>query len=144
MDRFEVDANILVEILVNSQKRPLSNHLKKVLLMLSQGKLEFEVEQLVIHETLYVLDKHYGFTREERADAIWKFLNVKGVEASDIVRNAVKVYKATNLDFADIFLAEKSKSKGTKVLTWDKGFKKMDAEYYTPKQVTISEEATLF
>jgi len=71
----------------------------------------------VIAEVVYVLDKRYNLPRSDIFDVIIDVLD--DTECDDtIIRERVRVFSATRLDFVDCLLFARSKS--NEILTFDK------------------------
>lgn len=57
------------------------------------------------------------------------------VGATTAMKEAVKKFATVNLDIVDLYLTELNRENGLPVLSWDKGFEKLDCEHYSPKEI---------
>ncbi|MFC4602022.1 PIN domain-containing protein [Cohnella hongkongensis] len=110
---------------------------KRLLGELAAGRVGLVFTDAVIEEMFYVLNKSYGKSRTEISAGITALLAVEGIESTSAIREAVKLYGTMNLDIVDIKLSVLSKELGLPVLTWDKGFKHLSCEYYSPAELSI-------
>ena len=69
---------------------------------------------LVVAETIYVLESFYEARREQVADAIRALLALDSVHSVDspLLLRAVEVYETDRLDFADAYLVAGAESTG--------------------------------
>jgi predicted nucleic-acid-binding protein len=72
-----------------------------------RGDLVLVIAEIVIAETVWVLQSFYGFSRGEIARPLQALLSHDGLEAPDkgILFMALNLYAERNVDFADAILA---------------------------------------
>ncbi|MDX2221666.1 MAG: type II toxin-antitoxin system VapC family toxin [Rhodospirillaceae bacterium] len=117
------DTNILVRYVVRDD--PIQNTIADRLLEndLSPENPGF-VNHIVLVEFVWVLDRTYRFSRDRIARALDELLNSERlvIERQHIVERALKIYKSTRLDLADILINYVNEMYGcTSTLTLDRG-----------------------
>lgn len=132
--RFIADTNILVRLLTNDddgQVRILTN-------LLEQGKCTLYVVPVVIIETYWVLKSVYKFDKLSITQALLDLIESEEVqmEEEEVILLTLQKFSQINVDLVDIYLAEKAKSVGEPILSWNrKHFKKLDCEFYSPEDL---------
>ena len=66
------------------------------------------------------------------------FIESDGVELEEetIIQRVLNAFHKVNVDFVDVYLAEKSKVLELPIITWNhKDFKKLECEYYRPQDI---------
>lgn len=134
MQKYLADTNIIIRTLVD-EGTPMNRKTIELLEEVNAGNAELIVEDLVVVEAAWVLKAVYKVDRVTIAKALLQFLNSKGVDCSKTILTVLRTHQLHNLDLVDIYLAETSKFHNIPVVTWDGGFKKLDAEYYNPGQI---------
>jgi predicted nucleic acid-binding protein len=79
-----------------------------------RAETELLLTDLVVAETVYVLESFYEAPRAQVAEAVRSLLalpSVVGVDAADLLR-AVEVYEVDRLDFAEAYLVARAESSG--------------------------------
>lgn len=134
MHKLIVDTNILLRIFVkegNEQNKETFKVLEKV----NNGGLILIISNEVVIEAVWVMESYYKFDREVISYAIKQLMESDGVEYNKYMYEAIINYKDSRCDIVDLYLASLSSMTSTGILTWDKDFKKLDCEYYTPDQI---------
>jgi Predicted nucleic-acid-binding protein, contains PIN domain len=153
MRRFIADANIGMRILVGDRDiaaaetpekaemlRAMYEDTRALLTQVSDGKVTLYFPDAVVEEMIFVLSKVYNLDREYISRKILTLLEADNIESTDTIRRALSQYATTNLDIVDIKLGVLSKELGSPVLTWDKGFSKLNFEYYSPRDIIDTED----
>jgi predicted nucleic acid-binding protein len=86
-------------------------------------ELELLLTDLVVAETVYVLESFYEAPREQVAEAIRSLLALESVVSVDtaLLLRAVEVYETDRLDFAEAYLVACSESTGiNKIASFDR------------------------
>ena len=118
-----VDTNVLVRLLARDdgdQVRAAENFIAK-------GAW---VSQLVLAETLWVLDSVYDLSRAQIATAVEMLLNHRelSVQDADVVTTALAHYRRRSaVEFSDCLVLEIARKAGhLPVITFDRNFAKLD------------------
>jgi predicted nucleic-acid-binding protein len=99
------------------------------------GEIVLVVPEVVAIECVWVLKSYYELDRETISDALTGFLSADGIECNKEIIEGLEIYKDSSLDIVDIYISILSNRDRISVLTWDKGFKKLNCEYYAPSDV---------
>jgi len=104
-----VDTNVLVRHLTGEPPRQATAATSYL-----GSASELLLTDLVVAETVYVLDSFYGFAREQVADAVRALLTFESVVAVDVpmLLRAVEVYERDRLDFAEAYLVACAETTG--------------------------------
>ncbi len=118
-----VDTNILVRIFVDDPKHPEQSG--KARKLVSQYKKVY-VTQVVQVETVWVLNRAYGFSRADIEMVLKKMLNNQAfnLENEVVFTLAVQQYNDSNIDFSDAIILQKSIQNNLKLLSFDKKLQK--------------------
>jgi predicted nucleic-acid-binding protein len=111
-----VDSNIVLRFLLND----IPSQTAKAKQVLSNPPVY--VSDVVVTETVYVLEKSLGYGRKHVASLIRVLLSVPGLVYSDhLLPNVIKMYESKrSLSFVDCFLATEAAAFGSKLYTFDK------------------------
>ena len=125
MKTFVVDTNIILRFLLNDIPKQ-TEEVKKQIKLAKEGKIELIIHSVVIFETIYALNKVYGFPKEQVADGVKKFIAFKYIKILDreVIDEALDLFLIKNLSFADCFLYKLSYQLDASVLTFDKKLSK--------------------
>lgn len=118
------DTNILIRLFVKDDDAQI----EQLVRLIEQGNTTFYILSLVIIEAYWVLRKVYGFEKEAILQVLESFVESDGVELEeDILMQRVFVrFREVNVDFVDVYLAEKSRFTELPILTWNaKDFRKL-------------------
>lgn len=130
-----VDTNILIRLFVNDDDTQIEQLVK----IIEQGNITFFVLSIVLVEAYWVLRRVYGFEKEAILQVFEDFIESTGVELEEetIIQRTLSTFHKVNVDFVDVYLAEKAKSLDQPILTWNhKDFRKLDCEFFRPQDVT--------
>lgn len=128
-----LDTNIIIRA-VTGHPPEMAAKVPPILKQAEQGEIELVVPSVVVAESVYVLEK-LGYSRDQVAYALRAFYSIQGVllEESNVILTALIDYERTNVDFADAYLAAKSKLMDGSVLTWNaKDFNKLGCQCEKP------------
>lgn len=128
------DTNILIRLFVKDD----DTQIEQLVRLIELGDTTFYILSLVIIESYWVLRKVYGFEKEAVLHVFEDFIEADGVELEeDILMQRVLIrFREVNVDFVDVYLAEKSRSLELPILTWNsKDFRKLDCEFYRPQDI---------
>ena len=95
---------------------------------ISGGTVRAEINDAVLAECVYVLDKYYAIPRNEIADALIGVMSLTGISNSNKseILNALLKYKSTGCDIVDCLLAVHS-SPERPVVSFDKDIEQLKA-----------------
>lgn len=133
--RFFLDTNVLLRyFLVDSAESPACAQL---IAMAEDGSLLVATSSMVLLEMQFVLQKLYGFAREEAAailELVLSIRNLQLVETTDS-RQALEWHKDLNIKYADCLIASQVPSKAVFV-SYDQEFKTFkQLQQLQPEQV---------
>ena len=113
-----VDTNIILRVILrdNEELSPLAREILKT--------NECYVLPEVIPEAVYVLNKVYGFNRQDIAHAILQLLPLVVVKDVRLTRLALNYFSELNFDYVDCILLARNKLYGRQVATLDKKLEK--------------------
>lgn len=149
MDKYIADANIGLRLLVGSKDiataktaehkdklQEMFDYTVKVAEKVEKGEVSLLFPDAVIEEMVFTLKSYYNLDRDVISASILELLEVENVESSATVRETLRQFATVNLDFVDIKLGVLSTEQKLPVLTWDKGFKKLNGcEHYAPSEI---------
>jgi predicted nucleic acid-binding protein len=133
-----IDTNIFIRVLVKDNERFFQD-CKKLLTLISKGKINAFTSALVLSEVNWVLEGYYQFEKEkviEGLRGILKLKNLKFVEKFGLPL-AVKLYEKYSVKFIDALIASNPKiyKKETIVVSYDKDFDKIGIKRKEPLQI---------
>ena len=113
-----VDTNILIRFIIDDNKElaDIAEHILK--------PNECYVLPEVIPEAVYVLNKVYGFNRQDIAHAILQLLPLVVVKDVRLTRLALNYFSELNFDYVDCILLARNKLYGHQIATLDKKLEK--------------------
>lgn len=113
-----VDTNIILRVILrdNEELSPLAREILKT--------NECYVLPEVIPEAVYVLNKVYGFNRQDIAHAILQLLPLVVVKDVRLTRLALNYFSELNFDYVDCILLARNKLYGHQIATLDKKLEK--------------------
>ncbi|AGA70507.1 putative nucleic-acid-binding protein, contains PIN domain [Desulfitobacterium dichloroeliminans LMG P-21439] len=129
-----VDTNILIRLFTKDD----DPQIEQLVRLMEQGDIVFHVLSIVLIEAYWVLHKVYNFNKETILRVFEDFIEADGIELDEegLVQRILARFRGVNVDFVDIYLAEKSRSSRLPVLTWNaKDFRKLECEFYRPQDL---------
>ena len=93
-----------------------------------------ELEDVVLAETIWVLEKRARVPRFEIARTLSDLLVFQGIRyrGKRVGLQALTFFGSTNCDIADCMLAARAKSRGAKVVSFDNDFSKLQCSWEEP------------
>jgi len=128
------DTNILIRLFVKDD----DVQIEQLVRLIEQGGTTFYVLSLVLIEAYWVLRRVYSFERDVILRVYEDFIESDGVELEEdsLMQRVLARFRGVNVDFVDVYLAEKSRSLELPILTWNsKDFKKLNCEFYRPQDL---------
>ena len=135
MNKFYVDTNVLIRLIVKDDESKFKTILKLVE-KVENNEMTLIVPTIVIAECCWLLRSFYKLDKSLVSEYLINIIESENIEAEEnITVDALQLYSEKNVDFADALLSLKSK-KSIPVLTWDKkDFKKLNCEYFIPNDL---------
>lgn len=120
------DANIILR-LVLTDNEALSSVARKIFEGGKSGEYKIYVDEVVLAECVWVLTSFYKKKREDISQVLSKILSFEYMAnpSGEWMKEALSIYKATNLSFADCWLMVLSKNQGFKMETFDLKLKRV-------------------
>lgn len=128
------DTNILIRLFVKDDDAQI----EQLVQIIEQGGTTLYILSLVLIETYWVLRSVYKFKKEVIVRVFEDFIESDGVELEEdsLMQRVIARFREVNVDFVDVYLAEKSRSMELPILTWNaKDFRKIDCEFYRPQDI---------
>ena len=123
-----LDTNVLVRLLVRDDK-PQFDKVVKFMDSLTASNPGFVCREVLL-ELVWVLERTYGFNRDQISQAINGIIDSKEIYVEDVnrVRLVNSQYKVSSHGFSDLMvLSITIKSGSTEVVTFDKRFSQLDS-----------------
>ncbi|MDH2903444.1 MAG: PIN domain-containing protein [Actinomycetota bacterium] len=113
-----VDTNILVRHLIGDPPKMAAQATAFL-----QRESELLVADLIVAETVYVLESFYEVERSEISQAVQSLIVMESVSVVDapLLLRAVEIYEHDHLDFAEAYLVASAESTGvSKIASFDR------------------------
>jgi predicted nucleic-acid-binding protein len=116
-----IDTNIIIRFLIGDHEEHLIES-TRIFEAIETGKLEVEILDVVLMETLVVLTKFYDLPKTEVVTDLKAILAMEGVINSNkvILSDALSLSVAKNMDFVDALICTKYKLQGYDWLSFDR------------------------
>lgn len=126
MKVYLVDTNVFLRFFLKDHPAHFAKA-KRYFTQATQGKIKLVLVPQVVFEINYVLKKVYLLTNKKIATLLTNTINSPYIHTDnqEILVDSLKIYKNKNVDLVDIYLYQLSKHRKTKILTFDKDFKKL-------------------
>ncbi len=132
--RYLVDTNSLLRFLTGEPvKQALA--VKKLFAAAAAGEIILDVSPVIVAETIYTLLSFYELERKEAVENLRTLLQQRGVKVRDgaQVFSALERLRATNVGFADAYLAAGGADENVPVVSFDRDFDKFkDVKRFEP------------
>ena len=115
MNKCFVDTNLFIRYLTNDDP-VLADRVEKLLDEASSGNIALISTELVMAETVWVLESSYNLTHIQITPLLRSILATLGLEIinGDIVSGALVLYEQKNIDFVDAYIAVLMEKRGIK------------------------------
>jgi predicted nucleic-acid-binding protein len=102
MSKCFVDTNLFIRYLTNDEPE-LADRVEKLLDQAGAGELQLITTELVIAETVWVLESSYKLKNREVAPLVRGISATPGLEVvyADMISRALMLYELQNIDFVD-------------------------------------------
>jgi len=129
-----LDANVLLRFLLGDD--PAQSARASALMKRIEDSEEYaEIEEVVLAETVWVLEKKARIPRLEIARSLSGVLSLRGMlyRSKRLAIEALSRYGASNFDIADCLIAVRARAKKTKVYSFDvTDFKRLGCAWEEP------------
>jgi len=121
-----IDSNIIIRFLVGDHEEHLIES-TRIFEEIESGKIEVEMLDVVLMETLFALTKFYGLPKAEVVLDLKAILAMQGVINSNkvILFDTLSLFADKNVDFVDALICAKSKLQGYDWLSFDRDISKI-------------------
>ena len=128
-----LDANVILRFVLgdDASQSPRAHAFMK---RLESAHEQAELEDVVLAETIWVLEKRAHVPRFEIARTLSDLLAFPGIRyrGKRVGLQALTFFASTNCDIADCLLAARAKSRRAKVVSFDQDFEKLDCAWEEP------------
>ena len=117
-----VDTNLFIRYLTNDDPKK-ADRVEQLLSEAAVGKVRLVTAELVLAETVWVLESSYGLTSAEVAPLIRAILATPGLDVinAPLVARALEHYELRNVDFIDGYIAAVMEKQGiSELYSFDK------------------------
>lgn len=117
-----VDTNLFIRYLTNDDPKK-ADRVERLLSEAAAGKVRLVTAEMVIAETVWVLESSYGLKNGEVAPLIRGILATPGLDVlnASLVARALEYYEAKNIDFIDGYIAAVMEKQGiTELYSFDR------------------------
>jgi predicted nucleic acid-binding protein len=129
-----VDTNVLLRFLSGEPVRQ-AQAAKRLFAQAAAGKVLLDVSPVIVAETIYTLLSFYVVERKEAVEKLLMLLRQPGLKIRDgaQVFSALERLRATNLGFADAFLAAGGAEENVAIASFDRDLDKFqDVKRFEP------------
>lgn len=119
-----LDTNIIIRFLTNDDPKK-ADLCEKLFKHAKEGKQKLFISDLVIAETVWVLESMYNYPKNKLTDCIQKILNTPNIETEnkDLLLNAITLYQLEDIDYIDAYNATIMGNKNIKeIYSYDTDF----------------------
>ncbi len=115
MNRCFVDTNLFIRYLTNDDPK-LADRVEQLLNDAALGSVQLVTTELVMAESVWVLESSYRLTHAQIAPLIRGILATPGMDVinGDLVSKALVMYELQNIDFVDAYIAALMEKQGIK------------------------------
>lgn len=127
MNSAYVDANVILRFLTGDPP-DMADRAAALFGVVERGELRLIVDTIVLAEVVWVLQSFYHYRPAEIAPVIREFLLQDGIEAEDkdVLLQALSLYEAKNVDFADALVAARMQKRGiAEIFSFDEHFDRL-------------------
>jgi len=128
-----LDANVILRFILGDDtiQSPRAHAFMK---KLEAAQETAELEDVVLAETVWVLEKRAQVPRFEIARALSDLLAFQGIRyrSKRVGLQALSFFSSTNCDIADCLLAARAKGRRLKVVSFDQDFRKLGCAWEEP------------
>jgi len=122
MNRCFIDTNLFIRYLTNDDPA-LADRVEKLLDDAASGTVQLVTTELVMAETVWVLESSYHLNNAQIAPLVRGILATAGLEVinGDLIGKALVMYELQNIDFVDAYIAALMEKQGIQdIYSYDK------------------------
>jgi uncharacterized protein len=122
-ERF-LDTNMLLRYFTRDDEEKAKQAFA-LLTRIERGEEKVVTSPLVIFETIFTLQKRYGFPREQIRDAVSDLVSLRGLEIPNksLYVRALELFASENIPFTDAHTAAYMQAQGlSEIYSWDTDF----------------------
>ena len=119
-----LDTNIIIRYLTDDDPKK-ADLCEKLFEQVKKGKQKLFLSDLVIAETIWILEGAYNYPKEKLVECIQKILNTPNIEFEnrDLLLNAIGLYQLENIDYIDAYNVTVMENKKIKeIYSYDEDF----------------------
>lgn len=123
-----IDTNIILRFLIGDVPEQLEKS-KKLIERIEKREEKVYLPLLCAFEVVFTLEKFYQIPRAEIEEKLSILFSLKGIQipSKNIFLKALKLYKETNISFADAFVINLMKDSGIdEIYSFDNGFEEIE------------------
>lgn len=124
-----IDTNVILRYLLHDHP-DFSPKSIRFMADVSKGKVKAEIQDIVLLECIFVMEKHYKVPRKLIVDCLGKIINFEGIINTNkaILINALFIYEKHKTDIGDCLLCSYS-SENRIVVSFGRDFKMLNAHW---------------
>jgi len=129
-----LDTNVILRFLLGDDPEQ-SPRATAFIRGLEKGVERSELEDCVVVETVWVLEKGFEVPRHEIARKLSSLAEISGIRyrGKRVLQDALSRFAGTTCDIADCLLAARARNRGMEVLSFDEDFAKLGCEWRKPE-----------
>lgn len=130
-----VDTNVILRM-VTGEPPDLAIEVREFMKKVNHREYILRISPLVIAECCWVLESYYEQKPADIANVLQLLIESDGVEMEEksVIQKSLSDYAKKNVDFIDAYLVAHAKENPPEeIVTWDKHFKRLDAQHNRPK-----------
>ena len=127
MRRAYVDSNVILRFLTGDPPE-MAAQARALFEAVEQGEVTLVLDEIVVAETVWVLQSFYGYPHHDIARVLQELLSHKGLEADDTpgLLAALHLFAEKNVDFADALVAVHMERRGMReIFSFDRHFDRL-------------------
>ena len=122
-----LDTNVVIRFLTRDNEEYYHKSVE-IFRDIESGKTEALLMDFIFAEIIYVLKRIYKYSKNDIASVLKKLLLYKNLYTENklITFEALEIYAAKNIDFADAMLCAKQKLEGFEIISFDKDIERCE------------------
>ena len=126
MKRYIIDTNGYLRLLLNDLPEQ-ADKVEELLTQAKRGKILIFLPQIIVFEIVFILEKYYGFNKDEVLNKVESLVSVGyvEVESKEIFLKSISLYRDNNVSFVDCFLFVSANEGHADIFTFDKKLENM-------------------
>lgn len=123
-----LDTNIFLRYF-EQENEEITLRISELFKRLTNGEITCFTNSMVIVEIIWVLEKYYGWKKDEVCENIELILNTPNIRIKErnIIRSAVRIYNDMNIDFIDAYNHAYIKANGaSEIYSYDRHYDRLN------------------